>query len=822
MLDPRLCMVIIDGAVRTEDIASCTLTRQGPAIVFADYLEKVYVYSRARCQVLTEPEEFLPQEWRFYWKTAKGLVRQFPTVARKFSTLFFGRWYFEMSDGTSCTKGLQEVFCERLGAAEALRARDPFQYLTHAAALSEIPSPDGSTKPLSLAKYFERLDFSLTEKRLIHTWLDPKAYPVREVKSWTYHEVIYPFGVNASQREAVTRALSSSLSVIEGPPGTGKTQTILNIIANLIIRGRSTLVVSNSNSATSNVVEKLEAADLGCLCAKLGRAEFVEAFKASQAENTLPAMSDWQLLWWTAARYRRRIRKLNKSIDRLLTVEREHARVKDLLAAAETELRNFTASVALPDIALRPLPWAIKYEELMALRVRMADDSAPEEERGLFAWLKRWLSKRRVSSIFTEPARWQELPTESKLLVLDRALCTLKIAELEEELASLGKELAKGRLQDMQGEVQRLSMALLRSCVAYRLEDFDHGAAEPIGSPDFTWRYPVVTSSTFSSAKTLQERELFDYVIMDEASQVAIPAGALSIACAENAVIVGDSKQLPHVVSDRNKLELEHLFGMFKLPEGMNAAKHSFLDSVKMTVPDVPCTLLREHYRCDPKIIGFSNAMYYGGELVVMTKDRSDEPRVNATSPALKVIRTVPGAHARGHVNEREAEAVAAEVARIRAENPGASIGVITPFRRQAELLQRKTGLGEEDVSTVHKFQGRERDAVILSTVGNVITPFIEDPHLLNVAVSRAKKSLTLVTTGNDIPETSDIGQLIRWIEYESGTVTESEVRSVFDLLYSDYAEARRRYLRNHDRISEFDSENLVNALIHNILRSDK
>ena len=67
---------------------------------------------------------------------------------------------------------------------------------------------------------------------------------------------IFPFGCNNSQYVAVKRAMENQISVIQGPPGTGKTQTILNIIANILIQGKTVQVVSNNNSATENVFEK--------------------------------------------------------------------------------------------------------------------------------------------------------------------------------------------------------------------------------------------------------------------------------------------------------------------------------------------------------------------------------------------------------------------------------------------------------------------------------------------------------------------------------------------------------------------------------------
>lgn len=118
------------------------------------------------------------------------------------------------------------------------------------------------------------------------------------------------------------------------------------------------------------------------------------------------------------------------------------------------------------------------------------------------------------------------------------------------------------------------------------------------------------------------------------------------------------------------------------------------------------------------------------------------------------------------------------------------------------------------DVSTVHKFQGREKDAIILSTVDDIITPFSDDPNLLNVAVSRAKKELIVVASEMKQPEGSNIGDLIGYIRYHNCDVQHSAVSSVFDYLYKQYRETRLAYLQKRGRISEYDSENLMYHLI--------
>lgn len=80
--------------------------------------------------------------------------------------------------------------------------------------------------------------------------------------------IIYPFRFNKSQKEAIENVYKSKISIIEGPPGTGKTQTILNIIANLAVMENKTIaVVSNNNEAVKNIKDKLEKSGYGFIVA---------------------------------------------------------------------------------------------------------------------------------------------------------------------------------------------------------------------------------------------------------------------------------------------------------------------------------------------------------------------------------------------------------------------------------------------------------------------------------------------------------------------------------------------------------------------------
>lgn len=89
---------------------------------------------------------------------------------------------------------------------------------------------------------------------------------------------IFPFGINENQLKAVLSAFTSQISVIEGPPGTGKTQTILNIVANILLKNEKVAIVSSNNEAVKNVYEKLDKENLGYLIAGLGNTDNKEKF----------------------------------------------------------------------------------------------------------------------------------------------------------------------------------------------------------------------------------------------------------------------------------------------------------------------------------------------------------------------------------------------------------------------------------------------------------------------------------------------------------------------------------------------------------------
>jgi len=665
------------------------------------------------------------------------------------------------------------------------RSINVWEYLNEVAKYNVIPVDDKEDKTVSLADKYKKMEF-VAKNSLLESYLNVNSY---SENAGMPSAPIFPFGCNRSQYKAVRNALENKLSVIQGPPGTGKTQTILNIVSNLIIAGQTMEIVSNNNSAVENVREKLEAAGLDFICAQLGRVSNKQAFVDNQT-GEYPDMSSWKLS--NAQEIRSEAVQLSREMQAIYEGQEQ-------LALDVEKLEEYKRQMALfPKKEIPKRKYACDVLQRYSLRCRRE-----MEKKHRFSWRTRL------------GLRLHRLPVNDDTVdVLQCLLAASKIEILEKDRASL--EFKTKDANSKNARLRELSMQILKDYL-YRTYGTRKGrtvfAIDEIyqKSRDFLKEYPLVLSTTFSATSNINPAYRFDYLIMDEASQVDIAAGALALSCANNAVIVGDLKQLPNVVDAKTEEVVSAIFAKYGISESYRYSTNSFLSSVCSLYPKMPQTLLREHYRCNPLIIGFCSKQFYGGELIPMKKDDS------AYAP-IRVVRTVQGNHARGTLNNRQVDTIVQEVIPA-LEEEFSDIGIIAPYNRQVDALQASLASSGRSyvAATVHKFQGRENDAIVLSTVDNQVSEFTDDPHLLNVAVSRAKKQFTLVVSSDEQPD-SNIQDLIDYIEYYQDGVQQSRISSIFDLLYEENTKDLLHFYETHKKVSEFDSENLAYWAIRKVL----
>ncbi|WP_409525079.1 AAA domain-containing protein [Nitrincola sp. MINF-07-Sa-05] len=614
---------------------------------------------------------------------------------------------------------------------------------------------------------------------------------------------IYPFGVNESQLKAVEQAFTSQISLIEGPPGTGKTQTILNIISNIVLRGKTVAILSNNNSAVENVYEKLGKADLGYLVAKLGSADNRKTFFGnvlavpSGIPSSAPSMEQIQAV----------LQKLKVYLHAQNEVARLQAEIDELAIEHRYLLQWHRENIEVEPVPLDKYSLSPRQSsDLMAYLAHLAENRIRLKDR-----IKLLLNFKILRMApFND---WEK--RKSVIYALQLHYYEKALRDKESELAAYREVLEHGNFKALLDDLVAGSMLYLKHHLHKHLPP-----QEKFGSDSyrkkfgvFVKHFPIIGSSTHSIINSIGKGAIFDYVIIDEASQQDIIPGILSLGCAKNLVIVGDRKQLPHIPI---KLAIAPPADFY------DCEKYSLLDScIGVFSSSIPMTLLKEHYRCHPRIIQFCNQQFYDNQLIPMTKDAGEE--------SLKLLVTAKGNHTRKNSNRRELDSLL-ETLKWDGESDWDeenSRGFITPYNAQVRLSQ--ACLPTDFVTnTVHKFQGRECDEIVFSTVldkkqrSQRDLRFVDDPHLVNVAVSRAKNTFTLVT-GDDVfaANNGHVAALVRYIEYyaDEKQVHRAPVVSAFDLLYTEYDQSLERLnakLRPTD--SRYKSEQIAAQILRDTL----
>ena len=269
----------------------------------------------------------------------------------------------------------------------------------------------------------------------------------------------------------------------------------------------------------------------------------------------------------------------------------------------------------------------------------------------------------------------------------------------------------------------------------------------------------ITTAKSVQSVPTAPE--LFDVVLVDEASQCTLTDLLPALYRGRQWAVIGDGDQLPAIptVHAAEEQALSHKYG---LDPFLDRVGHSDLFTLCATAlprgrSDV--LQLEEHFRSHPQIIGFSNRHIYQQRLQLApdTLDRSPLPVASGLFPVPVAGYAERGDRGRSWINHAEAERVVDEVKRLATREGlnGAAIGIVTPFGGQKTLIQdllAKAQISNDlKVDSAHGFQGDERDIMMFSpVVARGMTPgarrWVETPpNLTNVALTRARFALFVV-----------------------------------------------------------------------------
>ena len=796
-------MIIIKNKIKTSEIISCEYNNCTKKWDVKFNNKKIYSYGYQNLEILTNPLVLDPN---MYHIRKNGQELSDVTAISVFKGINDSYWHICFKNGSKRDYSQKELDIKKSILSQQPQSLKVFEYLKQIASLNNIKNEETGEK--LLVKMFEKLAF-ISDDVALAKYLNP---PLLQSETMSQEYIpIFPFGCNNSQYKAVKNAMENQFSVIQGPPGTGKTQTILNIIANILMQGKTVQIVSNNNSATENVYEKLSSTkyNFGFIAATLGKSKNKINFIGNQ-ETHYPDFSSWKVKE-NPIELQKKISKESTQLKIIFDKQEKLAHLKQELSQLVLELEYFNQYIKELNVNIENINFKKNLHSRSWIILWQKCQLISENKKSIGFLFK-------IKSIFKYGITdWSFYKQDiSKIIITFQVMYYhTRQAELIKEITDIEKYLNNSD-ENLLDNLSSHSIILLKDKLARKYEL--NGSRKTFNIDDlwkktteFLVEYPVILSTTFSSKNSLNQNVVYDYLIMDEASQVDIATGALALSCAKNVVIVGDTKQLPNVVTNDIKAKAKVIFDSFKLNEGYQYTK-SFLQSILDVMPNVTQTLLREHYRCHPKIINFCNQKFYHGDLIIMTTDKGEKD-------VLSVVKTAVGNHERDHYSQRQIDVIKQEIISQYTLNPEET-GIITPYKNQVEALKEE--ISNIDTATVHKFQGKEKENIIISTVDDEISDFIDDPYLINVAISRAKKKLILVTTGNEQTKERNITDLINYIKHNNFEVRDSKIYSIFDYLYKQYNKERATYLKKHKKVSEYDSENLMYSLIDEIISDDK
>lgn len=597
----------------------------------------------------------------------------------------------------------------------------------------------------------------------------------------------FPLPLSAAQEAVVRSARSAALTVVTGPPGTGKSYTIAAIVIDCLLRGETVLVASQMDKAVEVVANKVASVAGPYTMARSGGRSAQRELANQIGRLTGPKSAIRQANSSgaddRAGRHQElgcRVAALERRLRRSVELERAwsdghmaHRRLAPAcpLPVHPVSARAFRRALRAAGRARQSLQgqsgwlgqWWGRYQVRRALRLLRArgvrDCSLDEldELLSIQGHLQRMReAERQAAAPFAADSLWEEIDRAEQ----SRSREALMLLT-EHRHSALAGVVSDPRLRRQLRDLSRLLRRRNRKVKRSLREQIDPGL--------LLRAFPAWASTNRTVGQVLpMQPGLVDLVVIDEASQCDLATAAVALARARRAVIVGDPNQLRHVCFLGRARE-QAAFARHGLPEDVRESysysRRSLFDVAADAVRQDGFFLLDEHFRSHPHIIGFSNRHFYDEQLRIMTDRPCREP-----TRAIRVERVDGRRMAGTTVNPAEVEAVLREMTAI-VESAAAvapSIGVVCPFREQVDaildLVGRRLPAAAIErhalvVGTAHSLQGDEKDVVILATsidrgFHSASLRFLESPNLFNVAVTRARQQLVVVTSvgPDDLP----------------------------------------------------------------------
>jgi very-short-patch-repair endonuclease len=553
--------------------------------------------------------------------------------------------------------------------------------------------------------------------------------------------------LNSEQRESVSALLSHSISVVTGPPGTGKSQVIVGAIANGRFQDKSIIFASRNHKAIDAVVGRAKDGN--------GKPSIIRTNSKEDSSlkytfrNAISDLLSTEIDMQLREVYVRRIAKLNK----LLNKRGEYSKTADHIRLLRDQIGELEETISwltedLSQEILDGLEYSYNHyspSELNSVNQLTAEISKINERdninsrlKAFWIWFRlrsQWTTARKIynkvsgsTKISRFPPLRQEdfskfpgkilrdicefISSEQQLEPLESELkaepelsgIVDEIKELSKDIENRAKELlslnlnSRGGLvpgNDIQQQMASLNVALMTQNRGFENEAQKIEVEQLLRktTPLLIENFPCWAVTNLSAGSRIPLAPgIFDVSILDEASQCDIASAIPLLYRAKRAAVVGDPHQLKHVskLSIGKDSLLRRRAGLIELEDQRYSYRETSLYDLFAQTNGVSPHLLRETYRSCADIAEYSNSAFYNGMLRVAT-NCDDMLTPEGTKPGIhwtEVEAPILSAGRSGCVCEEEISAVYDLVKTILTENNfKGSIGIVTPFRQQANRL---------------------------------------------------------------------------------------------------------------------------------------
>lgn len=685
-----------------------------------------------------------------------------------------------------------------------------------------------------------------------------------------HSDVLEILPLNAEQKKAVSKAISNDITVVTGPPGTGKSQVVISILINEVVNNKPVLFSSKNNKAVEVVIDRANGLTNTPFIAKLGgRAgdrEFSEtlgklltASESGQNSGRFQEQSDALI---DALKERKAIEE--RIIAKIATRNEIDRLDKELEPLREKYDRYFKGGNVY-DYSAEKRSWK-EYVEAWSLTIK---------ERQPFFQRLRWKSispareaaanqryeefKKQTAGINIElPVSCSDMSEQEIKRISDdlsnhfSVIDGINKLKKERENFRAGKSIEKLEREEIQIKNNYYEIAekywdlwLKQNNTALSSKDKQIvveylNGAEILKGQDENDTVPDEIKNLFrkvqksipkyinAQAVTLLsakgripfEPACFDLLVIDEASQCDIASALPLLYRAKRVVVIGDLMQLPHVstMARGRDMQLIHTSGIDDLSWLYSVSPLFKLATSRVGADGV--VTLREHHRSHADIIDFSNNEFYGGDLVTATNYmKLNLPAKEEAGVSWIDVKGTTKRPPRGSAtNEMEAKAICEKLIQYASVDYKGGIGVISPFREQANLIQKMMEANKDafdklrqrnglEINTVHQFQGDEKDIILFSqTVANGATTgqlsFLrETGNLFNVAITRAK-ALLIAVGDKEYCSSCDIPFLQHFAKYVEEKTMEYKVASID---YDIETDGQYPKVPNMDQVSDWE-----------------